>query len=87
MNKTITNHLKNLNKRKLFGPQKSVITLKPQFINKNSRALEKNIKNVIRSSYFAAKPRIIFTSRSLVTPGGKDPIPKLKTSMIVYQFD
>ena len=39
---------------------------------------EKNIKKVIRSSYFAAKPRTILTSRSLVTPGGKDPISKLK---------
>ena len=87
VNKTISNHTKNLNKRKLFGPQKCVITLKLPFINRNSIAFEKNIKQIIRSSYFAAKPRIIFTSTPLATPGGKDPIPKLKKSIAVYQFD
>ena len=61
VNRTISNHLKNLNKTKLFGPQKCVVTLKLPFI-KNAVAFEKNIKQIVRSSYFAAKPRIIFTS-------------------------
>ena len=61
--------------------------LKLPFIKRNSIYFEKNIKQTIRSSYFAAKPRVICTSRSLVTPGGKDPIPKFKKSMVVYQFD
>ena len=86
VNRTITNHLKNLNKTKLIGPQKCIVTLKLPFI-KNVVAFEKNIKHIVRSSYFAAKPRIIFTSTPLLIPGGKDPIPKLKQSMVVYQFD
>ena len=76
-----------MNKRKLFGLQKCVITLKLPFIERNSIAFERYIKQIIRSSYFAAKPRIIFISRPLVTPGGKDPIPKINKSMVVYQFD
>ena len=87
VNKTISNHIKNLNKRKLLGPQKCELTLKLPFINSNSIAFEKNIKQIIRNSYFASKPRIIFTSTPLVTPGGKNSIPKLKKSIVVYQCD
>ena len=55
-----------------------MVTLKLPFINNNSRSFEKNIKQVIRNLYFTAKPQIIFMSRPLLTPGGKDPISKLK---------
>ena len=78
---------KSLNKRKLFAPQKCVITLKLPFINKYSIGLAKNIKQVNRSSHFAAKPRIFSISRPIVTPGGKDQIAQLKKSIVVYQFD
>ena len=84
VNRTISNHLKDLNKTKLFGPQKCVVTLKLPFINRNAIAFEKNIKQIVRSSYFAAKPRIMFTSTPLLVPGGKYPIPKHKQSMVVY---
>ena len=53
MNKRITNYLKYLNEKKLIGPQKIVITWKLLFINKNSGAHEKNIKQVIKTSYFS----------------------------------
>ena len=57
------------------------------FINRNAIDFEKNIKQIVRSAYFAAKPRMIFTSKPLVIHRGKDPIPKLKQSMVVYQVD
>ena len=44
-------------------------------------------RKLLNSSYFAAQPRIIFLSRPLLTPGGKDPIAKLKKSMVIYHFD
>ena len=87
VNKTISIHLINLNKSKLIGPRRCVVTLKLPFVNKNSIAVEKNIKQLIRGAYFAARPRIIFTSMSLVKPGGKDLVPKFKKSMLVYQYD
>ena len=87
MNRTISSHLKNLNKTKSFDPQKCVVTLKLPFISRNAIDFEKNNKQLVRSSYFAAKPITIFTPTPLVTPGDKDPITKLKKSVIVYQFD
>ena len=56
------------------------------FISRNSGFLEKNIKQVTRSTYFAAKPRVIFTSNPLLTPAGKDLIPKFDKSMVIYQY-
>ena len=61
VNKTIANHIKNFNKRKLLGFQKCKITLKLPFVNMNSIDFEKNIKQINRSSCFPANPRITFT--------------------------
>ena len=49
--------------------------------------VEKNIKQVISSSYYSAKPKVIFLSSPMIRPGGKDPILKYKQSMVVYQFN
>ena len=87
VNKTIELHLKSLNKTKPFGPEKCVITLLLPYINKNSRIIEKNINQLISKSYHSAKPRVIFTSKPLIRPGGKDPISEFKKSMVVYQFN
>ena len=86
INKTIKLHLNSLDKRKKFGPEKCVVTLKLPFINKNSRILEKNVKQLIKNTYNAADPRIILTSKPLIQPSGKDPISPLNKSMVIYQF-
>ena len=57
------------------------------YVNKKAGILEKNIKQVISSSYYSAKPRVIFLSSPMIRPGGKDPISKYKQSMVVYQFN
>ena len=44
-----------------------MVTLKLPFINKNSRVLEKNIKQLIKNTYNAVDPRIILTSKPLIT--------------------
>ena len=72
--KTVHLHLKNLKRIKTLGPKKCVVTLKIPFINKSSEMLEKKIRQLIRNTYYAAYPRIVFTSKPLLTPGGKDPI-------------
>ena len=48
--------------------------------------LEKKIKQLVRNTYYAANPRIAFTSKPLITPGGKDPVSKLNKSMVIYQY-
>ena len=36
--------------------------------------LEKKVRQLMRNTCYAANPRIAFTSKSLLTLGGKDPI-------------
>ena len=43
--------------------------------------LEKKIRQLIRNTYYAANPRIVFTSKPVLTPGGKDPISSLSMVM------
>ena len=64
-------------KSKTFGPEKCVVTLKLPFISKNSEMVKKKYKQLIKTTYFAANPRNIFTTKPLITPGGKDPISNL----------
>ena len=74
VNKTIHLHLKNSDRINTLGPKKCVVTLKFQFINKSSEMLENKIRQLIKNTYYAANPRIVFTSKPLLSPGGKDPI-------------
>ena len=49
--------------------------------------MEKNIKQLIRTTFFAAKTRVIFTSKSFLTPRRKDQISKFDKNIVIYQFD
>ena len=60
VNKTISLHLKSLDKIKTAGPEKCSITLLLPYVNKNLRILEKNINQVISIYYYSAKPKVIF---------------------------
>ena len=40
----------------------------------------------MRNTYYAANSRIVFTSKPLTTPGGKDPVSNFKKSMTIYQY-
>ena len=71
---------------KTIGPKKCIVTLKVPFINKRSEILEKKIKHLIRNTYYAANPRIDFTTKPLLRPGGKDPVSYFNKSMIIYQY-
>ena len=86
VNKTIHLHLKNLDRIKTLGPEKCVVTLKIPIINKSSEMLKKKIRRLVRNTYYAANPRIVFISKPLLTPGGKDPISNLNKCMVIYQY-
>ena len=45
--------------------------------------LEKKNRQIKRNTYYAANPRIVFTSKPLLTPSGKDPILNFKKSIVV----
>ena len=51
LNKTINLHHKSLDKIKTVGPEKCSVTLLVPYVNKKAGILEKNIKQVICSSY------------------------------------
>ena len=76
-------HLKVLNIRKTLGPEKCVVTLKLTFINE---ILEKKVNQLIRTTYYVEILRIIFTSKPLITPGGKNLVFNSNKNMIIYQF-
>ena len=76
--------MKNLDRIKTIGPEKYIVTLKVPFIYKSSEILENKIKYLIRNTYYAANPRIVFTNKPLLTPGGKDQVSNF--SMIIYQY-
>ena len=80
------NFWKNLDKIQTIGPVKCTVTLKVPFINKSSEILEKKIKHLIRNTYYAANPRVVFTSKPLLTPGGKNTVSIFNKSMIIYQY-
>ena len=66
--------MKILDKIKTVGPEKCTVSLKVPFINKSSEILEKKIKHFIRNTYYAANPRVTFTSKPQLTPVGKEPV-------------
>ena len=65
---------------------KCVISLTTSFINKSSEVLEKKIRQLIKNTYYSANPRIVFTSKPLLAPGGNDPISNLNKSMVINQY-
>ena len=55
--------------------------------NKKSASLEKGIKQLTGTIFFAAKPRVTFTSSPFLTPKGKYRISKSNKNMVIYQFE
>ena len=87
VNKTINLHLNSLNKIKPVGPEKCLIPLVLPYVNKNSGVLEREICKLVSRTYHSAKPILIFTSKPMFRPGGKDPLAEFKQSMVVYKFN
>ena len=73
-----------MDKIKTIGPEKCIVTLKVPFINISSEILEKKNKHLIRNTYYAANLRIVFTSKTLLTTGNKDPVSNFNKSMKTY---
>ena len=75
VSRTTKFHLNSLKTNKYIEPENFLITLKIPYINKRSVYLE-NIKQLISSTFSAAKPKVVFTSSPMLTPEGKGQIPK-----------
>jgi hypothetical protein len=65
---------------------RSVVAIKLPYVGMASTALEKDLRLLTRQCYRSVDPRIIFTSRPMLSHVCKDRIPMNNTSMVVYHF-
>ena len=63
-----------------------VVAIRLPFVGLASSAIEKDLRLLTRQCYPLVKPRIIFTSRPMLSHVCKDRIPIKDTSLVVYQF-
>ena len=87
IHKTIRHHRERFGKPKLIGPRKCILPIKLPFLGSASSRLEKDLKTTTQDCYGAVEPRVIFTSKSILSPAQKDSIPLIKSSMVVYHFE
>ena len=52
----------------------------------SSRRFEVQIKHIVSNTFLAVQPRVIFTSRRLLTSVNKDVLPTSQTSNVIYEF-
>ena len=83
---TISKKIALFNRKPKEGPQKCPIYLKLPWIGKISLNFEKQTKIAINRCYQAVEPRIIFTTRKILSAIHKDVLPSLQQSMVVYQY-
>ena len=86
LNKINQLNFKNLDRLKTIGPEKCIVTLKVSFINKSSEIKEKKIRYLKRNTFYAANPRIIFTTKPLLIPCFKVSVSNFNISMVVFQY-
>ena len=72
--RVVKSHHNNLNKSKVFGPEKFPAVLKLPYIGEKSRVFEVKVKELTKESYNQVSPRIIFFSKLLVKVQLKGPI-------------
>ncbi|MEL6804856.1 MAG: reverse transcriptase domain-containing protein, partial [Bacteroidota bacterium] len=84
--KTIRFHRQRLAEPKQFGPEKCTLPIKLPYLGTASARLENDLRRVTNNCFGAIEPRVIFTSTPIFSPAGKDRIPLMKTSMVVYHY-
>ena len=69
-----------------MGPEKCPIYIKIPWKGKMSQRYEEQIKRCVSNTYLAVRPRVIFTSRRLISAVKKDVLLASKFSNIIYEF-
>ena len=87
VDKTIRFQLDKLKAPKIFGPQRCPIPIKLPFLGTASSKCEKELKVLTHQCFFAVEPRVIFTSKPILSHVLKDHIPTEDTSLVIYQFE
>ena len=76
--------IKRLNYIKPYGPENCQVFLILPNSGEKSTQIERNIKKSIEKIYRAAKPRVIFTASSVLSPLGKDLISNKHKNCVIY---
>ena len=79
--------INRLNYIKPYGPEKCPVLLIATYAGEKSTLVKRNIKKFSKKVYRAAKPRVIFTLSSVLSPIGKDLISNKHKSCVVYTFE
>ena len=85
--KTIQFHRDKLTTPKMFGPQRCPVPIKLPFLGLTSSKCERELKVMTRQCFYSVEPRVIFTSRPILSHVLKDHIPETDTSLVIYQFE
>ena len=71
----------------MFGPQRCPVPIKLPFLGLTSSKCERELKVMTRQCFYSVEPRVIFTSRPILSHVLKDHIPETDTSLVIYQFE
>ena len=85
--KTIQVHREKLATPKICGPQRCPVPIKLPFLGPTSSKYERELKVMTRQCFYSAEPRVIFTSKPILSHVLKDHIPAKDTSLVIYQFE
>ena len=85
--RVIKSHDNNLNKPKVYGPEKFPAVLKLPYIGETPGVFENKVIDLTKTSYNKVSPRFIFFSKPLLKAQLKDPILDLNKSCVVYKFN
>ena len=82
----ISQKLANSAAEKPIGPEKCLVYLKLPWIGNLSSKFENQISKAITSSYYAAKPHVVYSTRVMLPSAKKDCIPAIQKSCVVREF-
>ena len=82
----INQKLANFAAEKTFGPEWCPVYLKLPWIGTASSKFENQINKAIKSCFYAAKPRVVCSTRAMLPSAKKDSVPTTQKSCVVYEF-
>ena len=83
---TFQRKLKQLNAKLIHSSDKCPVYLHVPWLGNVSTRFEKQISSAVKRCYFAVEPRVVFTTRQLLSPTKKDVLPSHHCSNLVYLF-